>query len=252
MASPASGGEQIAVRGMPRTAVFLGIASWVLGLLALLLYFTSSPSFDDDWLFIVVDALVAAVYGTVAAVVLARRRHIVGILLAITALGGGLAAFGGGWRQFASVNAVPPLEDIRALSRSLLPPVLDELGLRPALLELVTRHRDNGLHIDLTCDGVDDLDPAVAAAAYAIASEAVINVNRHSGTNTCELRVTTDDGVLRVRCRDAGKGLAADRAVGVGSRAMRERAEEQGGTLTISPLEPHGTSVEAQIPVRRR
>jgi signal transduction histidine kinase len=57
---------------------------------------------------------------------------------------------------------------------------------------------------------------------------------------------------LVVLVDDDGSGLADDARAGVGTRSMRERAEEQGGTLRVAALEPRGTRVEARIPLGRR
>lgn len=59
------------------------------------------PTLGTDALFLLVDATVALVYGATATLILTRSRHVVGYLLALTALGGGLSAAGGGWRVLA-------------------------------------------------------------------------------------------------------------------------------------------------------
>ncbi|MVA75777.1 sensor histidine kinase [Auraticoccus sp. F435] len=141
------------------------------------------------------------------------------------------------------------IEDVRSVARSLLPPVLDELGLAAALEELVARHRDGGMRVELTAAGLDGLPPPVAAAGYAIASEAVINVARHAGVDACELSAVVVDGELQVTCTDHGVGFGDDAVAGVGTTAMRERAGELGGTLEIDPVVPSGTRVRARIPV---
>jgi signal transduction histidine kinase len=141
------------------------------------------------------------------------------------------------------------IEDVRSVARSLLPPVLDELGLAAALTELVARHRDSGLAVELVTADLDGLPPAVAAAGYAIASEAVINVQRHAGVDACRLQAGVRDGALVVVCVDGGAGVPADAGAGVGTRSMRERAEELGGSLTITAGEPRGTVVRAELPV---
>jgi signal transduction histidine kinase len=147
-------------------------------------------------------------------------------------------------------------DDVRLLSRSLLPPVLDELGLGPALEELAARRREGGLDVVVRQDGVEDLDERVAAAAYGIAAEAVTNVARHAGASRCTVEVTVElrehGEELVVVVDDDGNGLADDARAGVGTRSMRERAEEQGGTLRMAALEPRGTRVEARIPLARR
>jgi signal transduction histidine kinase len=143
-------------------------------------------------------------------------------------------------------------DDVRMLSRSLLPPVLDELGLGPALEELALRRRETGLDVTVRHDGVEDLDERVAAAAYGIAVEALTNVTRHAGASRCAVEVTAGGDELVVLVDDDGRGLPVDATAGVGTRSMRERAEEQGGTLRIAALEPRGTRVEARIPLRPR
>ncbi|WP_321575308.1 sensor histidine kinase [Oerskovia douganii] len=150
------------------------------------------------------------------------------------------------------------VDDVRTLSRSLLPPALDEAGLEAALRDLADHHDADGFAVDLACGPCDDLDPRVAAAAYAIASEAVINASRHSGAAGCRVEVAahppgppgTLDGRthLVVTCDDAGSGVRQDARAGVGTRSMRERVEELGGTLEIAPLAPRGTRVRAVLP----
>ena len=77
------------------------------------------------------------------------------------------------------------------------------------------------------------------------------NAARHSGTDRCVLEIEVDETDLLIRCRDAGSGIAADAVVGVGTRSMIERAEEQGGTVTRSAGVPSGTVVTATLPLRR-
>jgi signal transduction histidine kinase len=148
------------------------------------------------------------------------------------------------------------IDDVRSASRSLLPPVLSELGLYAALVELVDRQDATGMTVELRCPpasaaSLTGLPEGLAAAAYGIASEAVTNAARHSGTDRCVLEIEVDETDLLIRCRDAGSGIAADAATGVGTRSMIERAEEQGGSVTTSAGVPRGTVVTATLPLRR-
>ena len=77
-------------------------------------------------------------------------------------------------------------------------------------------------------------DPQVAAAAYGIAAEAVVNVARHSrGEVVHRRRPRRGADGLRVAVHDDGRGIDATARPGVGSSAMRERAEEQGGRVDV-------------------
>lgn len=147
------------------------------------------------------------------------------------------------------------IDDVRAASRSLLPPVLSELGLYAALVELVERQHHSGMTVELDCPpavGNLGLPEGLAAAAYGIASEAVTNAARHSGTERCRLQVVVDGSQLMIICSDAGTGVRDDAVTGVGTRSMIERAEEQGGSVTVTAGRPTGTVVTAVLPLTVR
>ena len=63
------------------------------------------------------------------------------------------------------------------------------------------------------------------------------------------LRLTLEPGpVLRLGVCDDGGGMPEGWRAGVGITAMRERVAELGGALTIGPLTPRGTRIEACLP----
>ncbi len=140
--------------------------------------------------------------------------------------------------------------DVRTMSHHLLPPVLDELGLGAALQELSARYAEDGLTVRLDLDHEEVADPQVAAAAYGIIGEALVNVSRHSGVGECTVRTATSAGLLSLMVSDQGRGIGEDARAGVGSRSMRERAEEQGGRLEIHSSPGAGTSVQAELPLQ--
>lgn len=145
------------------------------------------------------------------------------------------------------------VDGVRSLSRSLFPPVLDELGLAAAFDELAAGHARSGFALQVTADVPPDLGVQTSAAAYGIAVEAVTNARRHSGAAGCRIEATCDtdaagEAVLTVVVRDDGCGFDPSTALGVGTRSMRERADELGGTLVIESGCPAGTVVTARLP----
>lgn len=141
------------------------------------------------------------------------------------------------------------VEEVRGLARGLLPPALEELGLAPALVDLAERQQAAGLQVDVTVDGLGAVPPEVGSAVYAIAAEAVRNVQRHAGASRCTIAARAAGGTLTVEVRDDGVGIAADAPPGVGTRSMRERAEGLGGTVAIGPATPRGTAVVVTVPL---
>ncbi|EME17645.1 sensor histidine kinase [Rhodococcus triatomae] len=146
------------------------------------------------------------------------------------------------------------VDGVRSLSRTLFPPILDELGLAAALHELAAQHARAGFVLDVRADVPATLDAAAGAAAYGIAVEAVSNARRHSGANGCRVDIICGasesvSSELTVVVLDRGVGFTPGGTGGVGTRSMRERASELGGTLVIDSPPPGGTRVTARLPL---
>ncbi|MET0524867.1 MAG: sensor histidine kinase [Nocardioides sp.] len=147
--------------------------------------------------------------------------------------------------------------EVRRLVDGLRPPALDQFGLVSALRQRADEHNLTarpGRDAQLTwaIDADDDLEPlpaAVEVAAYRIVVEAVTNAVRHSSADTCAVTLRRGDDALHIEVRDTGVGLAPSPVMGVGLSSMRERAEELGGTCTLTSEAGRGTVVQARIPL---
>lgn len=146
--------------------------------------------------------------------------------------------------------------DVRRLVYELRPPTLDEFGLVMALREGATQFlQQGGDGLNIAFDAPENLPPlpaAVEVAVYRITQEALTNVIRHANASTCLVRLSLDEsaGFLCLEVQDDGKGLLLKRRAGVGLNSMRERAEELGGTFTITSTPTGGTCLTAQLPCR--
>ncbi|WP_346538845.1 histidine kinase [Micromonospora sp. DPT] len=142
------------------------------------------------------------------------------------------------------------VEQVRDLARGLLPPVLGERGLIPALHELARRYDGSGLAVLVDAAPLPLPEP-VATAVYGIVSEAVRNAHRHSGATLCRVAVVRDANGLTVRVTDDGRGVTPGTPGGVGMLSMRERAEGIGGGCVVGPGEQGGTRVTVLVPTDR-
>ncbi|GGY97962.1 sensor histidine kinase [Streptomyces poonensis] len=141
-------------------------------------------------------------------------------------------------------------EDVRVLARGLVPPVLAELGLGQAVKELVMRYEADGLAVTVRDDGVGEVPPRVAGAAYAIIAEAVRNVARHAEARTCVVELA-GGRMLTAAVEDDGRGMGEELRPGVGTSSARERAEEVGGTVEWGPgAGGRGTRLVLRVPLR--
>jgi signal transduction histidine kinase len=145
------------------------------------------------------------------------------------------------------------ITEIRRLVDALRPPALDELGLVGAVAAQ-SGHLGPPPVIDVAAPRpLAALPAAVEVAAYRIAVEAMTNAARHSAARTCRVRLEETDApdrALEVEVTDDGRGLPAEVRPGIGVASMRTRAEEVGGSCTVTSLPAGGTRVLARLPLR--
>jgi len=148
-------------------------------------------------------------------------------------------------------------EDARMLSRSLLPPQLDDGDLPGALATLAHRFTSGALLVTAEVDPGLELRDAAKLTVYHVASEALTNVHRHAQATACRIRVIRTDEGVELHVTDDGVGIDdVHRRIGVGTASMRERIEEIGGSLFVGPRiqaaregDPPGTHVRALLPL---
>ncbi|HEX8619741.1 MAG TPA: sensor histidine kinase [Thermoanaerobaculia bacterium] len=87
-----------------------------------------------------------------------------------------------------------------------------------------------------------------ARAVLRCAQEIITNAARHSGARNLWIVVAREDGALRIRAHDDGRGAESPRD-GFGLRAMRTRIEDLGGELRIESHAQRGFNVTAVVPV---
>jgi len=148
------------------------------------------------------------------------------------------------------------VEEVRHLVYGLRPPALDELGLVAAIRDHVAGTEGNAslqIKIIQPPGGLPPLSAAVEVVAYRIILEALTNVTRHAQAKHWTIRFSLDqkdsNQALQVEIQDDGVGLPSTRRAGVGTRSMRERAEELGGTCVIESVMGSGTRVCVNIPL---
>jgi signal transduction histidine kinase len=143
------------------------------------------------------------------------------------------------------------LEQVRRLVYSLRPPELDQLGLTGALRLKLRGLVSGRLRLEFILpDSAINYPAAVEVAAYCIVTEAVSNVVRHAHARSCQVALKVTATGLEIEVTDDGRGFEHQRH-GVGLYAMRERAEELGGELSVTSRQPTnpGIRIWASLPL---
>jgi PAS domain S-box-containing protein len=141
------------------------------------------------------------------------------------------------------------LDELRELARGLHPNVLTDRGLGPALESLVVR---SPFPVEVDVPG-DRLAPAIEAAAYYVAAEALANVAKYAHAEAAHVRIAEDaerDEIV-VEVADDGIG-GADPSRGSGLKGLEDRVEALDGTLEMASPPGGGTRIRARIPMARR
>jgi signal transduction histidine kinase len=137
------------------------------------------------------------------------------------------------------------LDELRALSRGIAPPILVDRGLQAALTALAGRCT---VPVDLDTPPIPRLDPAVESTAYFVVAEALTNVAKHSHATEVQVSVRRIEGGLLVTISDDGVG-GASLAKGNGLAGLADRVRAAGGILTVDSPDGAGTKLTAALPV---
>ena len=187
--------------------------------------------------------LAAAMYQLTAAARLAEHEG-------ATEISGSLADL----RQLLS-NTV---DEVRTLSHTIHPRVLDDLGLRAALEWLARQTREQSdegpaVEVEVDCAGPCDVPRAPASVLYRVAQESLRNALQHARARTIRLHLESDGDHAALTVTDDGAGFdvreAESRRPGMGLFSIRERVALVNGSVDIHSKPGEGTRIVATVPV---
>ena len=145
----------------------------------------------------------------------------------------------------AVVQTQEALDELRALSRGIAPPILVDRGLREALTALAAR---STIPVELDADPLGCRpDAAAETAAYFVVAEALTNVAKHSRAERCAIGLRHSEGTLRAWVTDDGVGGAALEK-GHGLRGLDDRLAAAGGRLLVTSPAGGPTTIAAELP----
>lgn len=148
---------------------------------------------------------------------------------------------------------------VHQFARELRPTVLDDLGLIPALHSFMKSFTTRtGVRTSLTTFAeVEQLDTARRTVLFRVAQEAFTNVARHAKASRVEVSIQKLPHCICMKINDDGKSfsvertLHANRGKRLGLLGMRERLEMVGGKFSVESAPDKGTTVQAEIPLRK-
>ncbi len=144
------------------------------------------------------------------------------------------------------------IQEVRRISHDLRPSVLDDIGLMPALHQLLDDYRERtniDMDIDLQAPQAN-ISEEVATTLYRIVQEALSNIEKHAEATKLTLSLEEDAEGLFLCLTDNGVGMVKKQAFarrGIGLRNMRERVEFLGGDFEVMSKAGGGTQIMASF-----
>lgn len=136
------------------------------------------------------------------------------------------------------------LSELRAVVRSILPPVLTDRSLEDALTGLAA---NCGLPCRVDADLPGRYAASVESSVYFVVAEALTNVAKHSGAKQAIVVLRRHDDELRVDITDDGRG-GATLDGGSGLDGIRRRVEAHDGTFSLASPAGGPTTLTVSLP----
>jgi signal transduction histidine kinase len=128
--------------------------------------------------------------------------------------------------------------EIRRLIAALSPAVLEQLGLAPAIRQLITRFRNrHNAKVRFHAGRLGLLPKNLEVIVYRLVQECLNNIVKHSQCSNVNISVHSADGILRLDVEDDGVGFQVEEALmkrdSFGLAGVRERVALLGGVCSI-------------------
>jgi PAS domain S-box-containing protein len=151
------------------------------------------------------------------------------------------------------------IQEIRALSYSLHPPLLEETGLAMAVAWYAGGFsRRSGIEINVEIpDGFGRLPQEHETTLFRILQECLVNIYRHSNSRWARIHMTRAADSVTLEVEDRGQGMAGElrpssqeaQELRVGIIGMHERVKQLHGVFEIESAPGRGTTVRAILPI---
>jgi len=159
---------------------------------------------------------------------------------------------------YAIINYTDRMYDVtKDMMQRLRPSVLDELGLVPALQEMIDtwneQHEDVFCYFDFDRD-MPSIDDETAINLYRIVQESLTNTFRHANASEVYVNMTANNERLTLSIHDNGIGFNPEdiHSRGVGLAGIRERVDAMRGRFELVTGEGSGVRLGIEVPVRRK
>jgi len=145
-------------------------------------------------------------------------------------------------------------KDIRALSHNLMPTVLIDFGLVPAVNNLCAKIRSSGkIDVEFITNLKRRIDPENELTIYRIVQELINNAIKHSEASRVNVQLMDHETIIILSVDDNGKGVNMKEidvySGGIGLNNIQARVNANRGSFTIESTPGNGFTAHVEIPL---
>ncbi len=147
------------------------------------------------------------------------------------------------------------IEEVRSISRSLIPPELKRLGLEKAIQNMMDEIEKSSNYIitaEIDCLKKMNFEETQSIRIYRIIQELCTNSLKHSGASSIKLEALEIENMLELIYQDNGKGLDMDKwkaaSNSVGFKSIEQRLKFLKGTAKVDKVKS-GFKINIKIPI---
>ena len=142
-------------------------------------------------------------------------------------------------------------QELRVLSHKMMPKSLSELGLIPALEDMLSNTLGNtNIEYDFENFGIKDrLKENIEISLYRITQELIQNVIKHSGATKANVQLFKAGSDIVLIVEDNGMGIKKSESSGIGLMNISSRLDTINGNVNFEPSPESGTLATVKIPI---
>ena len=154
----------------------------------------------------------------------------------------------------AHVKVEQALNEVRRISRSLVPPALIDLGLKEAIIELFNQYADmKGMTFDIVTKNHDlsGIDMNAQRNIYRVIQELLNNTIKHAAASDVKLTLKRTTQKLTIHFYNNGRVFNPDKVKkGIGLKSIMNRAYFYNGVVNIQSTKTKGTNFIIELPLK--
>ncbi|MEO5967161.1 MAG: PAS domain S-box protein, partial [Ferruginibacter sp.] len=142
------------------------------------------------------------------------------------------------------------IQEIRSLSKSVLPPSISDVGLAASLDDLLGTMREINHFKFITSYKIDEelLSPNLKLAVFRIVQEQLNNIIRHAKAKNVSIKIKSAGNKIILLIQDDGVGFeTGKKSNGVGLKNIESRAALFNGTINIDSTPGNGTVLKVDF-----